>query len=313
MLERSSSPVRSSSPPRPGIWTGQPLPRGPVHGPAYTVGKSVSKTWKWPERSSQEGGGGGWGRPSADLLSEWMEATCLQCSVDSNEASEAVWDVACGTGFVMDFDIKQQPSKGSGLVITATVHKVQQRQVTFALVVADDDGELIAEGRHLRAYPTHEEMSAKIMDKLKRNATLTPGLVGWHTEVVNHDHTGGARDTAWDVGAVGNAVSTSAVLTWMTLAAVSGTYMHDTLPPISLSTSCLLHHAIQYKLYAILSCLSRPMRWDAMRVLTTAVENALGGWGSRSKQTEVSHVRRRRRRRCCFCCCVNSVCAHPLY
>eukprot|EP00747_Dinoflagellata_sp_TGD_P129113 gnl/TRDRNA2_/TRDRNA2_174631_c0_seq13.p1 gnl/TRDRNA2_/TRDRNA2_174631_c0~~gnl/TRDRNA2_/TRDRNA2_174631_c0_seq13.p1 ORF type:complete len:324 (+),score=48.96 gnl/TRDRNA2_/TRDRNA2_174631_c0_seq13:36-974(+) len=191
-------------------------------GPAYRIGTSVTKTYQWPASTDGE-------RPFVDLLSERMEATCLKCAVERNVAPEEVWDVACGTGFVTDFEIQKLPSDGSSLTITATVKMVRQRQVTFGLHVTNDAGELIADGRHLRAYPTHDEMRARISSKKERSGTLKPGLTGWYTAVVQREHTGGARETAWAPGAVGTAMSTSGILAWMTTAAASA--CDNALPP----------------------------------------------------------------------------------
>eukprot|EP00747_Dinoflagellata_sp_TGD_P129118 gnl/TRDRNA2_/TRDRNA2_174631_c0_seq7.p1 gnl/TRDRNA2_/TRDRNA2_174631_c0~~gnl/TRDRNA2_/TRDRNA2_174631_c0_seq7.p1 ORF type:complete len:329 (+),score=40.50 gnl/TRDRNA2_/TRDRNA2_174631_c0_seq7:36-989(+) len=183
-------------------------------GPAYRIGTSVTKTYQWPASTDGE-------RPFVDLLSERMEATCLKCAVERNVAPEEVWDVACGTGFVTDFEIQKLPSDGSSLTITAAVKTVQQRQVQFGLHVTNGAGELIADGRHLRAYPTHDEMRAKISSKREQGAALRPGLTGWYTAVVQRAHTGGARETAWALGAVGTAISTSAIAGWLTMAAAS--------------------------------------------------------------------------------------------
>ena len=185
---------------------------GSAIGPAFTVGDKVTKKWSWPVENPDN-------MSRSELIAKWMEATCLQCSVERNRSSEAVWDVSCGTGFALDFEVHQLPSAGE-LTVTATVSSVQQRQVTYSLAVVDDVGALVADGRHMRAYPTHGEMEAKLKTKSDRWRTLKPGLVGWYTSVVAKEHTGGSRDVAWLEGAVGDAASTSAVLAWMIQAAV---------------------------------------------------------------------------------------------
>jgi predicted thioesterase len=204
--------ARAGSPPH--VRAPSPVKEAPaVVGPAFAVGDRVTKEWSWPVDNP-----GNMSR--SELIAKWMEATCLQCSVERNRSSEAVWDISCGTGFALDFEVHQLPSAGK-LIVTATVSSVQQRQVTYSLAVVDDVGALIADGRHMRAYPTHGEMEAKMTIKLDRWRTLRPGLTGWYTSVVAKEHTGGSRDVAMLDGAVGDAASTSAVLTWMIQAAVS--------------------------------------------------------------------------------------------
>lgn len=202
---RASSPLRRAPSPVAAA--------GPAIGPVFAVGDKVTKKWKWPSENP-----GGTSR--SELIGKWMEATCLQCSVDRNHSSEAVWDVSCGTGFGLDFEFHRLPSAGE-LDITATVSSVQQRQVTFSVVAADSAGALVADGRHMRAYPTHGEMEAKLTRKLERWRTLKPGLTGWFTAAVAEEHTGGSRDVAWSEGAAGDAASTSAILNWMVQAAVA--------------------------------------------------------------------------------------------
>jgi predicted thioesterase len=54
------------------------------------------------------------------------------------------------------------------------------RQVRFDVLVVDgSSGATVAEGRHMRAYPTHGEMASKLATKVDRWHTLKPGLVGW--------------------------------------------------------------------------------------------------------------------------------------
>eukprot|EP01043_Picozoa_sp_COSAG02_P037703 COSAG02_NODE_2849_length_7902_cov_2.924773_6_plen_354_part_00 len=204
--------ARAGSPPH--VRAPSPVKDAPaVVGPAFAVGDKVTKEWSWPAENPDN-------MSRSELIAKWMEATCLLCSVERNLSSEAVWDVSCGTGFALDFEVHQLPSAGK-LIVTATVTSVQQRQVTYSLAVVDDVGALIADGRHMRAYPTHGEMEVKMTTKLDRWRTLKPGLTGWYTSVVAKEHTGGSRDVAWHDGAVGDAASTSAVLTWMIQAAVS--------------------------------------------------------------------------------------------
>ena len=108
---------------------------GSAIGPAFTVGDKVTKKWSWPVENPDN-------MSRSELIAKWMEATCLQCSVERNRSSEAVWDVSCGTGFALDFEVHQLPSAGE-LTVTATVSSVQQRQVTYSLAVVDDVGALV--------------------------------------------------------------------------------------------------------------------------------------------------------------------------
>eukprot|EP01047_Picozoa_sp_COSAG01_P079405 COSAG01_NODE_15054_length_1379_cov_2.125000_1_plen_47_part_00 len=39
------------------------------------------------------------------------------------------WDIACGTGFATDVEIKRLPKAGDAVTITASVREVLQRQV----------------------------------------------------------------------------------------------------------------------------------------------------------------------------------------